>query len=322
MLPEAHDKSTAWTQIWYLTDKDKTTGNFKHRKGLTLGERQELVDVFRDFLEHERAIVVTEAGKVPGPPDSSPSEPEDDGVVVAPPTTTPLLDIHDPKHYSFGEKLLWIPWGKNMTSGPKRGSYAKGYPTGMVLHWTAGHRNGLVNGNQLMRDTGMLYLVGDKDGNLGQSDSLQYHGYHAGKSSHKYANGYVSDEWVGLELQAAGNLTKSGNQYLPWFKVPVPESEVIYATKNENIGAGYYHMYTPQQMLMTRKLVCWLYLNNPTVFSIDRVCGHDEVSPGRKSDPGGALVDKTLTPSILPMSAFRKLCWEDVGKIQEAKKKL
>jgi len=317
MLTESHEKDLAWAEIWKLKDRDQA-GEFTYYKGLTLEERQHMVDIHRENLDYNRAIKIAETGKSLGEADETPTEREDDNEKPAPELGT--LKIHDPKHYSFGENKKWIPWAKNATSGAKRGSYAKGYPTGMVLHWTAGHRNGLERGNDLMRSTGMLYLLGDKDGNIAQSDSLKYHGYHAGRSSHKYANGYVSDEWVGLELQAAGGLTKtSDGQYMPWFKKPVPAEEVVYSKSRENIVAGYYHMYTEAQMLATRKLVCWLYFNNPDVFSIDRVCGHDEVSPGRKSDPGASPTEQG---KVLTMSEFRNLCWNDVDVITELRKKL
>jgi hypothetical protein len=315
MLTENHEKDLAWTEIWKLQDKS-STGEFNYYKGLTLEERQHLIDLHRENLDYAREIRVATTGKALGAADDSKSTRKDEGEKAQKISST--LSIHDSKHYSFGEGKLWIPWATEVTSGSKRGQYAKGYPTGMILHWTAGHRNGIKEGNNLMRSTGMLYLLGDKDGNIAQSDALKYHGYHAGASSHKYASGYVSDEWVGLELQAAGQLTKKGDQYLPWFSVPVAADEVVHSKSRENIQTGYYHMFTEAQMLATRKLVCWLFLNNPDIFSIDRVCGHDEVSPGRKCDPGASPTDGG---NVLTMSEFRKLCWNDVDKINELRKK-
>jgi hypothetical protein len=61
-----------------------------------------------------------------------------------------------------------------------------------------------------------------------------------------------------------------------------------------------------------RKLVAWLHLNNPGVFSLDRVVGHDEVSPGRKTDPGAAIVHED---KVLSMPEFRQLCKDDIRAI-------
>lgn len=317
MLTESHEKKEAWKQVWFLTQKD-SKGNYQYRKGLKPAERADLLSSFYDFLDYERAV---EVGDRLGTPDETPSEREKSDVKEVKElakTKTPLLDIHNPALYSLGKGLKWIPFAEDGKSGAKRGQYRDGYPRGLVVHWTAGHRNGLEAGNELMRNTGMLYLIGDKDGNLGQSDSLAYHGYHAGKSSHKYANGYVSDEFAGIELQAAGVLKKSGDRYYSWFKTAIPASQVVHSDRNENIAPGYYHIYTPEQMLLLRKLVCWMFLNNPTVFSIDRVVGHDEVSPGRKVDPGASTI--TDGKDILTMRQFRELCWNDVDKIREAAK--
>lgn len=316
---DSHEKKEAWRQIWFLTQQDGA-GNFLYRKGLTLGERNELLKTFYDFLDYERGI---EVGPRLGSPDTTETErkgkdkKENQQIAAAVPRPARFLDIHDPNHYVFDEGRKWIAYAEDAKSGAKRGRYAKGYPTGLVVHWTAGHRNGLDRGFDLMRNTGMLYLLIDGEGELGQSDPLTHHGYHAGKSSHKYANGYVSDEFHGVEIQAAGTLTKKGDKFYSWFNKAFPADEVRYSKRRENIAPGYYHLYTSEQMLALRKLICWLYLNNPSVFSIDRVVGHDEVSPGRKTDPGGSVLN---AGKVLTMRELRELCWNDVDQITELRK--
>lgn len=173
-----------------------------------------------------------------------------------------------------------------------------------------------------MRNTGMLYLLGDAEGQIAQSDSLKYHGYHGGKSSHPAAKGYVSDEFVGFEQQAAGMLTLKDGEFYSWYGAKIPKSEVAHSGRDGNIAPGYYHVFTEAQMLAGRKLWVWLYLNDPDTFSIDRVTGHDEVSPGRKVDPGGALVTDPETENQRPlnMSDYRALLWNDVDIVTELKK--
>ncbi len=227
--------------------------------------------------------------------------------------------VHDLSWYSFNEKRLWIPWAIDVLSGQKRGTYPNKYPRGMVLHWTAGHRNGLTEGNVLMRATGMLYLVGDQYGALAQSDPLSHWGYHAGASAYPGLNGTVSDELVGLELQCWGKVSRNrAGNFVSWSGAFVDPSEVVSVNRRANIVAGYYQRLTEAQVNLARRTACWLHLNYPAVFSLDRVLGHDEVSPGRKADPGGSIVyeGKSLT-----MPEFRELIKEDVGRIQSARRK-
>jgi len=289
-LSESQEKA-AWTEVWRL--------NNGHYCGLTGFERENLLSVFYDLLSHKKPTNDAQEAVTDKSAEVAASQSDD-------------LDIHDPKHYSFGEVKNWIPWAVDCKSGDKRGTYAQGYPKGIVLHWTAGHRNGIEAGNKLMRDTGMLYLLGDKDGNIAQSDSLAYYGYHAGKSSHPNCSGYVSDDFCGLEMQAAGTLTKRGDKFYSWFKTEIPADEVMFSETRENIDRGYYHKLTDEQVLAARKLCCWLYLNNPRVFKLDNITSHDEVSPGRKTDMGASLV---VDGKALTISEFRALVESDVSRI-------
>jgi N-acetylmuramoyl-L-alanine amidase len=204
-----------------------------------------------------------------------------------------------------------------MPSGVRRGSRRLGYPEGAVIHWTAGHRNGLKSGGEFQRSSGMNYFILDKDGNLGQGDPLNLWGYHAGASSWRGIPGTVSDELVGFELQAAGNLRKNGDDFYPWWdqgrNLPqnrIPASEAVYSAKRGNIAAGWYHRYTDAQQITLRAALCWLHLNHPGVFKIQFILGHDEVSPGRKTDPGAALVKADGTPMTMP--EFRDQIADDV----------
>lgn len=204
------------------------------------------------------------------------------------PGSTPDLR---PSVSSKGQKLLWCPFAEqDFDKSRTRGSYANGYPVGAIVHFTAGRRSGLKAGMAEQVKNGYTYFVIDKDGNIGQNFSLDSWGYHAGQSSYPGLGESVSSKLVGIEIQAAGKLEKSGAGYKTWFGEPVPAAEVrVIAQKTDNQEAGAYQAYTAAQEESLIRLLTWLHENNPAVFQHKYVLGHDEVSPGRKNDPGGAL---------------------------------
>lgn len=196
-----------------------------------------------------------------------------------------------PSVSATGQKLLWCPFAdKDFPAGKSRGSYARGYPLGAVVHFTAGRRSGLKAGIDEQVRNKFLYFVIDKDGNIGQNFSLDSWGYHAGESSYPGLGSGVSQHLVGIEVQAAGMLKKVGSTYKTWYGETVPTADVrVIPRKNANQEAGAYQAYTKTQEEALIRLLKWLRENNPEVFDYKHVLGHDEVSPGRKNDPGGAL---------------------------------
>lgn len=224
--------------------------------------------------------------------------------------------------YREGEKLLYYPeairYGDKMRT---RGRYKHRYPQGAIVHFTAGRGRRKAEGGSQARDThremgeksvdyaisrgSYCYFVIDRDGNVHQAFSLDRWGYHAGTSKWPGISGTVSDELVGIEIQAAGRLKSAGDgKYKAYFTNTrkgdkyFQEDEVRHADQhNENIQKGVYHKYTLQQERALTELLLWLKRNNPGVFNFDFVAGHDEVNPRGKNDPGAAL--------SMTMPAFR-----------------
>ena len=209
-------------------------------------------------------------------------------------------------------KELWYPKaikteGKQRT----RGYYKHGYPQGAVVHFTAGRSRNKEEGGKRQADThyeqglrsvkhsvdkgAYTYFLISRDGTVFQNFPLNRWGYHAGKSYLPGLSGSVSDKLVGIEVMNAGKLEKKGDVYHAWFTTtskgdkPFYKHEVRYFSGSKNQAKGYYHKYSPEQEKALKELLLWLKHNNPEVFSLEKVVGHDEVSPGRKSDPGGSL---------------------------------
>jgi hypothetical protein len=230
-------------------------------------------------------------GEMPGP---KPSEP------VAPTT---------------GRGLLWYPDAQIPSKAMSTiGQYAGGYPLGAVVHHSAGSDQGIYEYGLQM---GFTYLVINRDGTVLQGFPIDRWGSHAGTSKWPGLGESVSSKLVGIEVVSAGKLSREGTKWKSWFGKFYEDSEVRTVGMNtDNIQAGTYHRFTDAQEQSLVKLLLWLKSNNPSVFNLDYVLGHDQVSgPAgigywRKTDPGGSL--------SMTMPAFQKLLkekWEQTIRL-------
>ena len=211
-----------------------------------------------------------ESLKSPTPPAPAPSFPHE----TVP--ETPTKPIESPK----GNKDLWVPWAIRPTrSMPTSFTYSKGYPHGAVVHFTAGRdktEQDAIDSYNWGCDQGYTFFVIGPSGKLYQGFPLNRGGAHAGSSSWPGLGSGVSSKLVGIEVACAGGLDSRGKS---WFGVTYPQDEIRDGFKK----------YTPEQEETLIKLLVWLKKNCPEVFDVQYILGHDEVSPGRKNDPGSSL---------------------------------
>jgi len=222
------------------------------------------------------------------------------------------LELH-PLDIARGTGALWIPFAKRNEGGPMRtqGQYRKGYPEGAIVHFTAG-RDNPASDIQSGIDNFYAYLVIAPDGTVYQNHPLDQWGFHAGESRWPSLGGGVSQYLVGIEICCSGKLRRLDDaRFRPWFNEAkylartgkktkpendLPDAHVRFVKAEANRAEGWYEKYTGAQETSLRTLLTWLHDNHPTIFSYDLVLGHDEVSPGRKNDPGGAL--STTMPAL------------------------
>ena len=218
---------------------------------------------------------------------------------------SPSRETNAPKPEVEEEKLkLWYPGRKVLPEfhGLKmktRGTYRYGYPQGAVVHYTAGRTRATTkysaedirrfSATSACRNQKFTYFLIDIWGNVFQFFPLNEWGYHAGESKWPTVKGKVSDEFVGIEVMNAGKLKPTMNGYKSWFNVTYPEEDVRHSEGIENIQKGTYLKFSQEQEDALMKLLLWLEENSNGIFEFQNVVGHDEVSPGRKSDPGASL---------------------------------
>lgn len=171
---------------------------------------------------------------------------------------------------------------------PTHGLYQAGYPRGAIVHYTAGAPG--LGALEEARIEGYTYFLIDVDGSVHQGFPLSEWGYHAGDSYWSGIGTHVSTQLVGIEIACAGMVETDGiGNFKTCWGGFVGHEQVRVVTEKDNRAAGAYHIYTEAQEAALLDLLVWLKINNPQVFNIDWVLGHDEVSPGRKTDPGGSL---------------------------------
>ncbi len=189
-----------------------------------------------------------------------------------------------------GKKALWYPLADTSGAAMKaQGTYAKGYPEGAVVHFTAG-RDDSESDAKGSADYGVsqgyAFFVIGPTGKVYQRLPLNKWGHHAGTSSYPGLGSSLSKKLVGIEVACAGKLDSNRKS---WFGKTYQADECRVVGAKENVQAGTYKKYTVAQEKALIELLVWLHKNNPEVFKIENVLGHDSIAPTRKNDPGGSL---------------------------------
>jgi N-acetyl-anhydromuramyl-L-alanine amidase AmpD len=192
------------------------------------------------------------------------------------------------------QKLLFYPLaliGKAKFRG--EGKYRKRYPEGAIVHFTAGSTAESAY-SHLAKMNFPCFMI-TRSGEVWQDCPLDTWGNHAGTSNWPGLGTHVSRFLVGIEMDSAGYLKPDGDGYKSWFGKRYTRADVrVGETTKDRLG-GAYHKYTDLQERALIDLLVWLKKNNPDVFDLDLVLGHDEVSgmkgigTWRKNDPGHAL---------------------------------
>jgi hypothetical protein len=194
---------------------------------------------------------------------------------------------------------LWIPFAKRYKNRMKaQGTYRNGYPEFALIHHTAG-RDGTGTIDHGIK-SGFLYLTITRDGTLYQCNPLNEWGSHAGRSFKAGYGTSVSRFCVGIEVIGAGKcdvITRGSMRlFKAWFhrreSEYFQEHEVRYADgKCGEKYRGWYQKFTPAQEAALIRTLNWLWTNNPSIFKIDHITGHENVATpaGRKNDPSASL---------------------------------
>lgn len=184
---------------------------------------------------------------------------------------------------------------KMVKSTKTSGEFGKDDLDTIVIHYTAGPYQSSLNTLVNPKVKASAHVLVDRDGSITQLIPFNEIAWHAGESSYGGRSGYNKYS-IGIEIVNSGPLTKSGNVYRSWFGAAYNPSDVIEAIHRNQSTPKYWHVYTAEQIETVRELCAQLIETYP---AIRQILGHEEIAPGRKTDPGPAFPLDTLREQLL-----------------------
>jgi N-acetylmuramoyl-L-alanine amidase len=164
-------------------------------------------------------------------------------------------------------------------------------PEFLVMHYTAGA--GFDSSADWMtrpEARASAHLLIGREGRILQLVPFDTVAWHAGASSWEGRQG-LNHFSIGIELDNAGRLTRQGDHWRAWFGGQFRDDDVLVATHRHEAQPSGWHTFPPVQL--EAALECATLLVRK--YGLLDVLGHDDISPGRKADPGPAF----------PMVSFR-----------------
>ena len=169
----------------------------------------------------------------------------------------------------------------------KSGALSGGKPKFLVIHYTAGgSASGSLNHMANAAARASAHLVIGRDGAVTQMGRFNEKLWHAGRSSWKGIDG-LNAHSVGIELANWGKLNGSPGNWKTWVGRSVADDDAIAAAHKHEPGViRGWEVYPEAQVdacIAASRAICEAYGLGPA-----EIVGHDDISPGRKSDPGPA----------------------------------
>lgn len=164
-------------------------------------------------------------------------------------------------------------------------------PRYLVMHYTAASdASASVSWLTDERARASAHLVVGRDGDITQLVPFDRVAWHAGVSRWEGIEG-LNTHSIGIELSNAGRLEQKGQEWCAWFGAVFPAEDVMHAVHRHEDEACGWHLYPATQIQAALDAATAIV----RAYDLDDVVGHDDIAPGRKTDPGPAF----------PMGSFR-----------------
>ena len=185
---------------------------------------------------------------------------------------------------------------------PKRGGAVTG-PDTIIIHYTGG--NGAESTADYLCSSSVkasAHLVIDRNSlQTFQLIPFDTVAWHAGLSGYTFPDGCERSGFnqysIGIELDNAGPLVKTGSGYMAWFGKSYQEEEIYFGIHQHQTEPKYWHAYSECQIGLLLEVCCLLLATYP----IKHILGHDDISPRRKIDPGPAFPMEQFSKHLLDL---------------------
>lgn len=167
----------------------------------------------------------------------------------------------------------------------------------LILHYTAGGSyDAAANWLRNPLAKASAHLIIARDAKVGQLVPFNRVAWHAGVSTWEQDGAVynsLNHHSIGIELDNAGRLFThhQGDIYKSWFGKLYRAEDVLRATHENEDTPSFWHTYTSEQLDRALHISALIM----DTYGIPAVLGHDQISVGRKFDPGPAF----------PMFSFR-----------------
>jgi N-acetylmuramoyl-L-alanine amidase len=175
------------------------------------------------------------------------------------------------------------------------GTFSNELPDTIVIHYTAG--NSLASSVSWLKNPqakASAHTVVGKTGDIVQLVPFNIKAWHAGRSHWKGRSG-MNHYSIGIEIDNAGLLEKRADGYYTHFSKRIDNSQVVLARHKNGTEEQAWEAFTEKQIEAV-ELIC---LSIKEQYPIIDIVGHDDISPGRKIDPGPAFPLESLRNRVL-----------------------
>lgn len=178
------------------------------------------------------------------------------------------------------------------------GKFKAGEPKFLVMHYTAGG-GGKGSANFLFgphKPGSSAHFVVDRNGDVYQISDTGVVTWHAGESLWRGIQ-FLNSHSIGIEIANYGYWRPGIS---PKTQTAAKAAGWLEAVHKNGGPTRFWEPYPEAQMVAVERLTAWILETHPT---IKEIVGHDDIAPGRKTDPGPAF----------PMHRFTDILHPNVG---------